>query len=119
MVSQLFINLRRSFKRATPLHMSHVLFDLHRVWGKHLKAYAKKVLEQLPKVTEPADPSLPPTCNIDLAAQARRRHHCHGRDAAMRETPPGERRRQGRDAARGETPVSGGEKSSREARERS
>jgi hypothetical protein len=68
---ELFINLRRSFKRATPLHMSHVLCDLHKVWGRHLKAYAKKVLEQLPNVKQPADPSLPPECNIDIVMQNR------------------------------------------------
>ena len=68
---ELFINLRRSFKRATPLHMSHVLFDLHKVWGRHLRAYAKKVLEQLPNIKQPADPSLPPECNIDIVMQNR------------------------------------------------
>ena len=56
---ELFINLRRSFKRATPLNMSQVLFDLHRVWGRHLKVYAKRVLDQLPNIKQPADPSLP------------------------------------------------------------
>jgi len=68
---ELFINLRRSFKRATPLHMSQVLCDLHKVWGRHLKGYAKRVLEQLPPVKQPADPSLPPDCNIDIVMQQR------------------------------------------------
>ena len=111
---ELFINLRRSFKRATPLHMSTVLCDLHKVWGRHLKLYAKKVrnrpqpharlartpgvpagctrrmpllqaarsapsrlahdaqvLEQLPTVKQPDDPSLPPTCIIDNLMQQR------------------------------------------------
>lgn len=68
---ELFIALRKSFKRATPLHMPAVLHDLHRVWGKHLKAYAKRVLESLPKVPEPSDLSQAPTCTLDFAAQGR------------------------------------------------
>jgi hypothetical protein len=68
---ELFINLRRSFKRATPLHMSAVLLDLHRVWARHLNGYAKKVLEQLPTVKQPDDPSLPPTCVLDGPQQQR------------------------------------------------
>jgi hypothetical protein len=68
---ELFIHLRRSFKRATPLHMSAVLHDLHKVWGRHLKSYAKKVLEQLPSVSQPDDPSLPPKCALDVILQQR------------------------------------------------
>ena len=68
---ELFINLRRSFKRATPLHMSAVLYDLHKVWGRHLRGYAKKVSEQLPTVKQPDDPSIPPTCLLDLPLQQR------------------------------------------------
>jgi len=68
---ELFINLRRSFKRATPLHMSAVLHDLHRVWARHLRLYAKSVLSQLPSVKVPDDPSQPPTCIIDTAMQQR------------------------------------------------
>merc|ERR1712159_491089 len=49
--------------------MSAVLFDLHKVWGKHLRAFAKKVLEQLPPISQPVDPSLPPSCNVDHAGQ--------------------------------------------------
>jgi hypothetical protein len=61
--------LRRSFKRATPLHMSQVLCDLHKVWGRHLKSYAKKVLEQLcaPPPLEALRQALP------LLARRRRR----------------------------------------------
>jgi len=68
---ELFINLRRSFKRATPLHMSAVLHDLHKVWARHLKLYAKSVLAQLPAVKQPDDPSQPPTCVIDATMQQR------------------------------------------------
>ena len=46
-----------------------VLLDLHKVWGKHLKAYARKVQEQLPAVSQPADPSLPPSVSLDLPQQ--------------------------------------------------
>jgi hypothetical protein len=42
--------LKKSFKRGTALHMGHILLDLHKVWGRTLKLYAKRVLEQLPKV---------------------------------------------------------------------
>ena len=68
---ELFINLRRSFKRATPLHMSAVLHDLHKVWARHLKLYAKSCLGQLPAVKQPDDPSQMPTCNIDITVQQR------------------------------------------------
>ena len=51
--------------------MSNVLCDLHKVWGRHLKAYAKKVLEQLPPIKQPADPSLPPDCPLDVILQQR------------------------------------------------
>ena len=68
---ELFINLRRSFKRATPLHMSAVLHDLHKVWARHLKLYAKSCLGQLPAVKQPDDPSQMPTCNIDISVQQR------------------------------------------------
>ena len=68
---ELFINLRRSFKRATPLHMSQVLHDLHKVWGRHLRMYSKKLHEQLPTVTQPDDPSLPPKCALDIILQQR------------------------------------------------
>ena len=37
--------------------------------ARHLKAYAKKVLEQLPSVSQPDDPSLPPKCAIDIIMQ--------------------------------------------------
>ena len=43
-----------------------VLLDLHKVWGKHLKAYARKVEEQLPAISQPADPSLPPSVSLAL-----------------------------------------------------
>ena len=46
-----------------------VLLDLHKVWGKHLKAYARKVEEQLPAISQPADPSLPPSVSLDLPQQ--------------------------------------------------
>ena len=39
------------------------------MWGKHLKAYARKVQEQLPAVSQPADPSLPPSVSLDLPQQ--------------------------------------------------
>ena len=61
---ELFINLRRSFKRATPLHMSHVLHDLHKVWARHLKSYARKVLERCPPSTSR------PTCRCRLRARS-------------------------------------------------
>lgn len=51
--------------------MPAVLFDLHKVWGRHLRSYAKKVLEQLPNVSTPDDPSLPPKCSIDIILQQR------------------------------------------------
>jgi len=41
------------------------------VWARHLRSYAKKVLEQLPSVSVPSDPSLAPTCNISLEVQQR------------------------------------------------
>ena len=31
-----------------------VLLDLHKVWGKHLKAYARKVQAQLPPISHPS-----------------------------------------------------------------
>ena len=40
-----------------------VLLDLHKVWGKHLKAYARKVEEQLPAISQPADPYPNPNPN--------------------------------------------------------
>ena len=39
------------------------------MWGKHLKAYARKVQEQLPPISQPADPSLPPSVSLDVAQQ--------------------------------------------------
>ena len=67
---ELFLALKRQYKRSTALNMSGVTHELlHKVWSKHLRGYAKRVLEQLPPVTQPADPSQPPTCSIDEPAQ--------------------------------------------------
>jgi len=65
--TELFIALKRSFKRGTALHMSAVLFELHKVWGKHLKAYAKKVESQLPAIGQSVDLALPPSCSLEHA----------------------------------------------------
>jgi hypothetical protein len=51
--------------------MSAVLHDLHKVWARHLKLYAKSCLGQLPAVKQPDDPSQMPTCNIDITVQQR------------------------------------------------
>lgn len=66
---ELFLAIRKSYKLGTQLHMGNVLLELHRVWGKHLKAYSKKVAEQLPQIKQPADPSMPPEVSLDLAQQ--------------------------------------------------
>mmetsp|Transcript_11475 Transcript_11475/g.19299 ORF Transcript_11475/g.19299 Transcript_11475/m.19299 type:complete len:759 (-) Transcript_11475:81-2357(-) len=68
---ELFIALRRSFKRSTALHMSSVLFELHKVWAKQLRAYAKKVDAKLPTLGQPTDPSLPPPCVLDADGMQR------------------------------------------------
>jgi hypothetical protein len=66
---ELFIAIKRSYKLGTQMKDKKVLLDLHEVWGKHLKAYARKVKEQLPAITQPADPSLPPSVSLDMAQQ--------------------------------------------------
>jgi len=66
---ELFIALKRSFKRGTALRMPNVLYDLHTVWAKHLRTYARRVHEQLPPLVPPADVSASHTCNLDLASQ--------------------------------------------------
>ena len=66
---ELFIALKRSFKRGTALRMPNVLYDLHNVWAKHLRSYARRVHEQLPPLVPPADVSASHTCNLDLASQ--------------------------------------------------
>lgn len=66
---ELFIALKRSFKRGTALQMDNVLFELYKVWAKHLRAYAKKVQEQLHAVGQPAEVSITPSCHLDLPQQ--------------------------------------------------
>ena len=66
---ELFLALKRSFKRGTALQMGNVLIELHVVWAKHLRNYARRVLERLPPMTQPADASAPPQCNLDGGAQ--------------------------------------------------
>jgi hypothetical protein len=65
---ELFIALKRSFKRGTALQMDNVLFELHKVWAKHLRAYARKVQEQLSAVG-PSEASIAPSCHLDLPQQ--------------------------------------------------
>ena len=66
---ELFLALKRSFKRGTALQMGNALIELHVVWAKHLRNYARRVLERLPPMTQPADASAPPQCNLDGGAQ--------------------------------------------------
>ena len=66
---ELFIAIKKSYKLGTQMKNKAVLLDLHKVWGKHLKAYARKVQEQLPPISQPADPSLPPSVSLDVAQQ--------------------------------------------------
>ena len=46
---ELFIALKRSFKRGTALQMDAVLHELQRVWEKHLRQYAKTLQGVLDK----------------------------------------------------------------------
>ena len=62
---ELFLAIRKSYKLGSSLQMGKVLLQLHGVWGKHLRAYAKKVGEQLPPVTQPTDPSMAPDSAAD------------------------------------------------------
>ena len=66
---ELFIALKRSFKRGTALRMPNVLYDLHTVWAKHLRTYARRVHEQLPPLVPPADVSASHTCSLELTSQ--------------------------------------------------
>mmetsp|Transcript_4589 Transcript_4589/g.14615 ORF Transcript_4589/g.14615 Transcript_4589/m.14615 type:complete len:372 (+) Transcript_4589:1496-2611(+) len=66
---ELFIALKRSFKRGTALQMDAVLFELQRVWGKHLRAYAKRVQEKLAAVGQPAEMTISPSLSLDAAQQ--------------------------------------------------
>ena len=74
------------------------------------QAYARKVQEQLPPVSQPADPSLPPECNIDIAMQQRvcavvnTCEYCHVR-AARAGNPGSLRRRLARAARRASLPT--------------
>ena len=49
--------------------MPNVLYDLHVVWAKHLRAYARRVHEQLPPLVAPADMSASHSCALDLGSQ--------------------------------------------------
>ncbi|KAL1528081.1 hypothetical protein AB1Y20_009447 [Prymnesium parvum] len=67
---ELFLMLKRQYKRASALNMSAVLHQLlQKVWSKRLKLYAKKVQEKLPLMKQPVDPSQPPDCAIDETVQ--------------------------------------------------
>ena len=65
---ELFLALKRSFKRGTALQMGNVLIELHVVWAKHLRNYARRVLEWPPPMTRPPTSALP-QCNLDGGAQ--------------------------------------------------
>jgi len=65
----LVLALKKSFKRGTALHMNAVVVQLAHVWSKQLRSYAKKIDAQLPTIGQPAEPSLPPTCNLDTTQQ--------------------------------------------------
>mmetsp|Transcript_30917 Transcript_30917/g.66389 ORF Transcript_30917/g.66389 Transcript_30917/m.66389 type:complete len:734 (-) Transcript_30917:392-2593(-) len=88
----LFIALKRSFKRGTALHMSAVLFELVKVWSKHLRAYAKKVDSRLPSIQQPTDLALPPICNLDqqqqqmVCAVVNTCKYCHETTAQLEES---------------------------------
>ena len=66
---ELFIALKRSFKRGTALNMPATLLELLKVWSKQLRLYSKRLQEQLPPIAQPVDPSQPPVCSLELSAQ--------------------------------------------------